>query len=351
LWIGSVISVLVVTAVVVVLLSKDKPDSGEVVIKVADTSTSPNSWDLVTWLTGRDILKEEGVKLQRVPGISGVSTGPRFLALSTGALDVEYANWVSWVAVIARGEKIKAVYGQGATTKAFGQLKKSGILVLENSSIHSIKDLKGKTIAVNTLGLDAEYTIKLLLQKNGFSLADVQLLVVPDANEEQVLRTKQVDAATGTTTGGTWFDLALDRGGIRIIPGTNHYEVIGRDTTNGGVGFREDFIKAHPDAVRRYVTAVEKAKRIIWDAYQKDPERVRKIHAEITKEKGGNTQLTKFYYLLPPDATLTKDSDIQFWIDVLVAEGQLKPGQIKPSDIYTNEFNPFAVSQGTVVRK
>lgn len=321
----------------ILLLRKEKVDSGEVVIKAVDTATTPNNWDLVAKLTGRDILKEEDVKLQT---ISGTSTAPSYQALLSGQYDVAGWAWVGWVNVVARGGKIKAVTAPSATTKEING--RSGILVLEKSEIRSIKDLKGKTIAINTLGLLSEYVIKLMLQKNGLSPADVQLIAVPDVNEEQVLRTRQVDAVAGTTNGGTWFDLARDRGGVRVIPGTSAYELYGKDTTSTGAGFREDFIKAHPDAVRHYVTAVEKSKRIIWEAFQKDPGHVRQVYTDIAREKGGNPQLGKYYIPVLPDATLIKDSDIQFWIDALVADGKIKPGQVKPSDIYTNEFNPFA---------
>jgi ABC-type nitrate/sulfonate/bicarbonate transport system substrate-binding protein len=312
------------------------------VIKTVDTATTQNNWDLVAKLTGRDVLKEERVKLELVPGISDV--GPRFQALLAGQYDVEGAAWVGWINVIAKGVKIKAVSSSFAITKEMNG--RSGILVLENSGIRTIKDLKGKTIAINILGMDADYSVKLMLQKNGLTPNDVQILAVPDANEEQVLRTKQVDAAAGTTRGGPWFDLALERGGVRIIPGTGNYEVNGQIATLSGTGFREDFIQAHPDIVRRYVTAVEKAKRIIWDAFQKNPARVREVYAEIAQEKGGNPKLAKYYTPVSPDATIIKDSDIQYWIDALVSMGKLKQDQIKPSDIYTNEFNPFYKEMG-----
>jgi hypothetical protein len=31
----------------------------------------------------------------------------------------------------------------------------------------------------------------------------------------------------------------------------------------------------------------------------------------------------------------------KYWLDVIEAEGKLKPGQLKPSDIYTHEYNSF----------
>ncbi|MGY4335027.1 hypothetical protein ACVWWG_009495 [Bradyrhizobium sp. LB7.2] len=38
---------------------------------------------------------------------------------------------------------------------------------------------------------------------------------------------------------------------------------------------------------------------------------------------------------------LISDGEIQLWIDWLVKDGLFKPGQIKASDTYTNEFNYF----------
>ena len=35
-------------------------------------------------------------------------------------------------------------------------------------------------------------------------------------------------------------------------------------------------------------------------------------------------------------------SEYGTWIDWLVANGELKEGQVKPEDLYTNEYNPFA---------
>lgn len=42
------------------------------------------------------------------------------------------------------------------------------------------------------------------------------------------------------------------------------------------------------------------------------------------------------------DHALLADSDAQFWIDWLVKDGKIKEGQFKPSDIYTNQFNPYS---------
>jgi len=310
--------------------------SGTDEIRVFESTTAPTSWQLVQRLTGRDLLKERNIQIKIIPS---VGAAPPHTALLAGQVDVGGGDWVGWINVIARGGKIKALWGGSAVTGGY----KAGILVLDKSPIHSIRDFKGKTIAVNTLGLGAEYVIKRMLKRNGLSLSDVQLLVVPVTNEEQVLRSRQVDAVAWMTNGGIWFEAALERGGVRIIPGSSKFEVYGREATTTAGGFREDFIRQHPDLVRRYVAAIEESKRIIWDAYQKDPEGVKKIYAELTEKLGGNPLLAKYYRPTSPQTMIPTDWDLQFWIDDLVEEGKLKPGQVKPSDIYSDEYLPSQI--------
>lgn len=310
---------------------KLKTDTAE--IKILG-STAPTEWEIMNKFTGGDIFKEEGVKIKIIPGLS--SAGPRYQALLTGQLDVEGGAWVGWINVRARGGKIKAVTYGSVQTKD----RKAGIMVLEDSPIHTVKDLVGKTIAVNSLGLTSDYVIKEALKKHNIPPDKVQLIAVPSENQEQVLRTKQVDGIAGAATSSIQIEMAFDRGGVRMIPGTSDYDIRGENVPAGN-GFREDFIREHPELVRGYVNAIEKSKRYVWDKFKKDPEAVRKVYYEIAKEKGGNPKISKFYIPEAPYFKFSMKKDIQWWIDLLVSEGKLKPEQVKVSDVYTDEFNPM----------
>jgi ABC-type nitrate/sulfonate/bicarbonate transport system substrate-binding protein len=292
-------------------------------------------------LTGRDILKEEGVKLETVPAVGGGTGGTVALqALLAKNVDTAGSAWPAWINIVASGGRIKALLGTTVSTKN-NKSGTSGLLVLEESSVRTIKDLAGKRIAVNVLGAEADYVIRQYLKKNGLSISDVQLVVVPSENQEQMLRSKQVDAVAWTSNGGTYFDMTVEKGGVREVPGTRNYETKG-EAILYGIGFHNDFIEKHPDAVRRYIKAYDTARRIVYAEYQKDPERVRKTHADISTEKGGNPRLSKYYQATSwtPDFPLIVDKDLQWWIERFVEDGLLKPGQVKPTDIYTNEFNP-----------
>src|SRR6202040_1682468 len=103
-----------------------------------------------------------GIPIKSVGVVLG---GPASIqATATGAHDIgEAFNGT----IIAAGAKLKAVIGAyGSDAKAY-----SGILVKTSSSIHSAKDLIGKTVGVNTLGANATEVCDVWLAKEGLTPA------------------------------------------------------------------------------------------------------------------------------------------------------------------------------------
>jgi ABC-type nitrate/sulfonate/bicarbonate transport system substrate-binding protein len=323
---------------------EDKPKEEIVTIRELD-STTPTEFELAKKLTGRDILEEEGVKHELITTVKSTGGTQALQALLANNIDVAGSSFTAWINVIAKGGgKMKALYVRKRETK--DNVRPGGLLVLNDSGIYTIKDLKGKKIAVNVLGAESDYVIRQYLKQNGLSINDVQLVVIPSENQEQALRSKQVDGAVWTSSGGVQFDMAVDNGGVRSIPGTRTYDVREKFGITSysiyAIGFRDDFIQKHPETVKKYVRASLTALHIVAEEYQKNPESVKKAYAEIAASKGGNPKLAKYY---TPSGSIKypyiTDEDVQWWIDRYVEDGILKPGQIKPSDVYTNEFNPF----------
>jgi len=307
-------------------------------IRVSDSS-APNNFELAKKLTGRDILAEEKVLLTPIT-IQGAGGGTVTMqALLANNIDVAGGSISIWVNAVSKGAKVKLLLPGSVTEEP----DHSGLLVLDGSHIFTIKDLVGKKIAVNVLGAEADFIIRAFLKQNGLTVNQVELVVVPAENQEQVLRSRQVDAIAWTTSGGTQFERTLEHGSVRRIPGTSSFETRGNlNLLTTGEGFLEKFIREHPDAVLRYLRAVDGARHIVWEEYQKNPDRVRKVYAEISGAKGGNPAVANYYRgtRWSPQNQFITDRDIQFWIDKFTEDGLLKPAQIKPSDIYTNTFNP-----------
>ena len=301
--------------------------------------TAPTNFELAAKLTGKDILKEEGVILKPTVVQAGGGGTVTMQALLGGDIDTAGGSVSIWVNAIGKGAKVKLLL-PGTVTE---EPEHSGLLVLEDSPIRTIEDLAGKKIAVNVLGAEADFIIRTFLKQHGLSVNQVKLLVVPAENEEQALRYKVVDAVAWTTSGGVPFERAVENGGVRRIPGTSSFEARGnKSLLTTSEGFREDFIREHPEAVRAYLKAFDRARRVVWEEYQKDPERVRKVYGELTAAKGGNPALAKHYRgpRWSPQNQFITDQDVQFWIDKFVEDGILAPGQLKPADVYSNEFNP-----------
>jgi ABC-type nitrate/sulfonate/bicarbonate transport system substrate-binding protein len=207
-----------------------------------------------------------------------------------------------------------------------------GLLVLKNSSIRSASDLKGKKIAVAALGGLPDYSLREYLKKAGLSLSDVQELVVPYQNFYQALESHQVDAIY-LWQDNFYYDLA--QGDVRIV--YEEKDTVG-DTICGGYVFTDDFIAKHPDIVKGFVAAIVKA----WDWEDQHPQEFRQIandwYVAHKIDAAASAYITTSG--TRPHA-LIEDIDFTTYEDFLVQDGKIRKGQVKASDVYTNEFNPY----------
>ena len=202
-------------------------------------------------------------------------------------------------------------------------------------SFKSIKDIAGKSIAVNTLGAHLDYTIREALHSVGLPSDSANQVVVPGPQLEQVLRSKQVDIAAFGYWQTTFEGAALKNGGLRAV--FDDTDVLG-DIAGGFVVLRRDFIQQHPEAAKIFV---EQSARAL-DYAREHPEETKKILAKALTERGENPDIAQYFRGYGVRAGgLPVERDIQFWIDVLVREGKLKQGQLAAKDIiYTADTKP-----------
>lgn len=256
--------------------------------------------------------------------------GPESLvAMASGAVDVAGAATPAILNAKAGGAQIYGVMPDGAINREIN----SKFFVLSGSDIKTAQDLKGKSIAVNTLGAHLDYTVRQYLRKHGLNSDDVQLVAVPGPQLEQVLRHKQTDVVAVGAWQSVFAGKIEDDGGVRVL--FTDFDVLG-PIVLGTDAMEKSFIAAHPQAVRDFVTA--SARAADWSTAH--PEGAKKLVAQILKARGDNPLLAYYWrgYGLRPHALYT-DHDAQFWIDVLVREGRLKPGQVTPADVESNQFN------------
>ncbi|WP_371497083.1 ABC transporter substrate-binding protein [Kitasatospora sp. NBC_00374] len=269
--------------------------------------------------------------------VGNTISGPQDIqSAATGQTDFGGAFNGAVVKLIGAGAPVKSVISYyGVDQAAY-----SGYYVLEDSPIRGARDLLGKKVAMNTLGAHSEALLDIYLQRNGLSPADiakVEPTVLPPVSTEQALRQKQVEVAV---LGGVLRDKALAAGGVR--PLFSDFDLLGAFSA-GTFVMTNRFLKENPTTSRTFVTGVAKA--IEWSR-STPREQVIARSVEIVKRRGRNEDPAALQYWksfgVAAAGGRISDQDFQLWIDWLVAHGDLKAGQVKAGDLYSNDFNGLA---------
>ncbi|MBB4569288.1 ABC transporter substrate-binding protein [Rhizobium leucaenae] len=276
-------------------------------------------------------FKDTGVTVKDVGYAPG---GPASLfALASGNVEVGGAATAAVLNSIAGGNDFVAAYPSNGIDKTTESIFYS----LDGSPIKSIKDLAGKTIAVNTLGAHLDYTVREALHSVGLPENSAKLVVVPGPQLEQVLRSKQVDVSAFGYWQKTYEGVALKSGGLQKIFGDT--DVLG-EIAGGFTVLRRDWIKQHPQAAKIFI---EKS-QVALEYARVHPEETKAVIAKVLASRGENADIAQYFtgYGVREGGKAVP-RDLQFWIDILARGGVLKPGQLKAEDILYDPAN-FAVA-------
>jgi ABC-type nitrate/sulfonate/bicarbonate transport system substrate-binding protein len=262
-----------------------------------------------------------GITLENVGYATG---GPASLiALASGDVEIGGAATSAVLNSIIGGNDFVAAY----PSNGINDEVQSIFYVLEDSPIRDIKDIAGKTIAVNTLGAHLDYTIREALHSVGLPSDAANQIVVPGPQLEQVLRSGQVDVSAFGYWQTTFEGAARQKGGLRAI--FDDTDVLG-EIAGGFVVLRRDFIAKHPEAAKVFVEQSERA----LDYAREHPGETKAILAKALAERGENPDIAQYFrgYGVRHGGKAV-ERDLQFWIDVLVREGKLKQGQLSAADL------------------
>ncbi|THV20874.1 ABC transporter substrate-binding protein [Peteryoungia ipomoeae] len=262
-----------------------------------------------------------GITIENVGYATG---GPASLiALASGDVEIGSAATSAILNSIIGGNDFVAAY----PSNGINDEVQSIFYVLEDSPIRDLKDIAGKTIAVNTLGAHLDYTIREALHSVGLPSDAANQIVVPGPQLEQVLRSGQVDVSAFGYWQTTFEGAAKQKGGLRAI--FDDTDVLG-EIAGGFIVLRRDFIEKHPEAAKVFVEQSERA----LDYARENPEEAKSILAKALTERGENPDIAQFFrgYGVRAGGKAV-ERDLQFWIDVLAREGKLKEGQLSANEI------------------
>jgi NitT/TauT family transport system substrate-binding protein len=131
--------------------------------------------------------------------VAGMNSGPAIAAaVSSGAIDIGFSNFVSLATAHERG--------LGFTMVAPANLSITGaptvgiLSIAKTSPVKTGKDLNGKTVAVDGLNTVAMLGVRNWIDTNGGDSASVHFVELPFAEMPEALKTGRVDAASMNLT-------------------------------------------------------------------------------------------------------------------------------------------------------
>jgi ABC-type nitrate/sulfonate/bicarbonate transport system substrate-binding protein len=268
--------------------------------------------------------------------VGNTISGPQDIqSVVTGDSDFGGAFNGSIVKLIAAHAPITAVIASNGADKG----TYTGLYVLDGSAIKGARDLIGKKVGMNTLGAYQEYLLTDYLLRSGLTAGDIKqitLVAAPPVSLAQTLRQGRIDA---TFLSDIIRDKAVAQGGIH--PLMTDFEVYGPFSLASYV-LTDKFIADKPNTARKFVEATARA--IEWARTTPRPQVIARLE-QITKRRQRAEDPTLVDYWKSPGVAgrggLISDQEFASYIDWYVRIGQLKPGEVKASDIYTNRLNPF----------
>lgn len=210
-----------------------------------------------------DIFKKNGVdvELRMIPPV------PRSAALASGALNAAATTVDQHIVWMSAGIPSVQV--------ALIDKSNGGDGLAVRSGINSIKDLKGKTVNVDGPGTVQHFMLSYILQKNGLTIQDVIRATMGAQPAAQAFVTGQGDAAVTYEPYLSTVRANPDAG--RILVTSRDYPVV-IDT----LVFRTDFIRQHPQVVKKVVDSFFEAQ----DMIRREPAKSFELMGSVVKQPG-----------------------------------------------------------------
>src|ERR1700730_15343445 len=162
------------------------------------------------------------------------------------ASSIDFGSTAGSAALLARinGNPIKSIY-------VYSRPEWTALVVRKDSSINAVADLKGKGVAV-TRGTDPHIFLVRALQKAGLTEKDIQPVLLQHPDGKTALIRGDVDA---------WAGLDPMMAQAEVEDGAKLFYRNAAANTWGILNVREEFLRDHPDLVKRVLSIYEEARK------------------------------------------------------------------------------------------
>lgn len=190
-----------------------------------------------------------------------------------GSADIITAAWDTMVASTAQGMDVRVVAGNSIVSD---EIDTSGVLVRDDSGIEDLSDLKGRTVAFDSLGAGGSSEFYAALDEAGVSAEEVNSVALPYASMATSLENGQVDAVIPSEP---FYSQLIADDGNQIIANPVRETRAGAPITLWAA--TDAWLDENADAAEAFVEALQKAVE-----FYEDPaniEGIAKIRAEVTQ--------------------------------------------------------------------
>ncbi|MGY2810643.1 aliphatic sulfonate ABC transporter substrate-binding protein [Bradyrhizobium sp. USDA 4506] len=199
--------------------------------------------------------------------------------LNAGSIDLGSTAGSAALVAKINGNPIKSIY-------VYSRPEWTALVTTKDSRIASVADLKGKRVAV-TRGTDPHIFLVRALLGAGLTERDITPVLLQHADGKTALIRGDVDA---------WAGLDPMMAQAEVEDGAKLFYRKAEANTWGILNVREEFLKAHPDIVRRVLATYEEARRYSlanYDELKKTFIAVTKLpDAVVDKQLKERTELT-----------------------------------------------------------
>jgi sulfonate transport system substrate-binding protein len=213
------------------------------------------------------------------------------------------------------------------------------MFVLEDSPIKSVKDLKGKKLAINAYGSAADMSVRVKLKQEGLDPRnDVNIVEIAFPNIGPALREKRVDCGALVVP---FINFEVQKGGLRRLfgnadafgPYSPIFQVANNDFLKGNEGAVRAFLADYVDGLHWYYDRANRAQALtLASGLTKTPTAVLDSY-----------MMTDHDYYRDPNACVTAQT-IQSPIDGMLSVGLLeKP--VKVADYLSMAYLPMPCSK------
>jgi len=263
--------------------------------------------------------------------VQGNGSGNTAQLVASGRAQIAYADAVAVSQLIAKGAPMKIV-------STIYQSNPNEVTALKKTGIKSIADLKGRKVGVPTAGSQTAM-LPLFLKANHLTDQDVNLINMPMTSMVPSLLQGQVDAILGSMDA---YQIQLEAQGAELD--NYRFADYGVPTVSTSIFANTDYIKEHPDLVRKFIAASLKGCSFALDHPEKAIKDLKQVFPEIN-EKTATAELAAIGPLFcSGGAKYIGKAEDALWVKTqdLLSEVKLLPAGQDPKSYYTNEYLPPA---------